>query len=144
MWIEESCIIGAGDYAVLATDALFVICQNHPVFALVRGTNRADRNAWRVFTVVAKPWKEALSPVFFLNLLYPGAPDTFRNVVFLPAGHSTKMAPDALVAVNHHPVFDIRPWHVDIFIYFIPLGPHSFFDDFPFCGHYHPYREAHA
>jgi hypothetical protein len=105
--INIESIVGTSLHASLATDAAPVVEINDSISSPVERAGGTDFRARRVITVVAPHHPEVAGRVWELALfdvLYPGAKDTNRHLVFLFARDCAGVAPDTPVLVNNKSV----------------------------------------
>jgi hypothetical protein len=112
--VEKTNLVGARGLAVLASDTAVWVHQDDAVFALIGCFHRADRNADRVFALVAVDRNVAApnkreSTLF--HGFHPRAKHAQGHVVFSLAGHRTALTPDTAIRVNDHGPTDVVVSH---------------------------------
>jgi len=101
--IDVESIVGTSLHASLATDAAPVVEINDSIRTPVERAGGTDFRARRVITVVAPHHPEVAGGVGELalfDMLYPGAKDTNRHLVFLFARDRAGVTPDTPVLVD--------------------------------------------
>jgi hypothetical protein len=96
--VDVTGIVRANGHAVPTADAPVGIDQHNPIFSLVRSFDRANRDADRVFTVVAEKRQKGLAHVgiaTFFDLFHPGTPDSQGDGILPLAGYGASVAANA-------------------------------------------------
>jgi len=99
--------IGTGENAVFAADAFGRVNQNQPIVPSVRGSRRADLDAFRIIAVHAVYWKKADAAVRVespLKLENPVPEDSWRDMVGCLAGNGARLTSDTPFQINNHSV----------------------------------------
>ena len=103
-------VVGAGLHARLATDAAVAVEVDDSVVAAEQRGHRTDRDARRVFAMVATKHRKESARVGILTLFDvfdPGAKRAKRDFVFGFAGYGAGVTANAFTMIDDEPVFHL-------------------------------------
>jgi hypothetical protein len=101
--IDVESIVGTSLHASLATDAAPVVEINDSISTPVERAGGTDFRARRIIAMVAPHHPEVargVGELALFDMLYPGAKDTHRHLVFLFARDCAGVTPDTPVLVD--------------------------------------------
>ena len=110
VWINVERVVRASLHARLAPDATISVEVDDSVVASEQRGHRADRDARRVFAMIATQNRKESARIWiltFLDVLDPGSKGAKRDLVFGFAGYRAGVTADAFAMINDEPVFHL-------------------------------------